>query len=874
MFTKLFKKKSTLARADEDVAAEKDSVFELKKMIMEKYRDMMNIRKCDQIEMDYGLLIESSFINDSCFLPPMVVNKKIGTKLIKTKKLEVEQVRFLLIMILFNQSLAFQESMIKFSGIGLKSQYINMQEQTIKSLMLSGKQKKMILKWKKLNRNVELFPANGFSEISSSNIIQGFIGDCSFIVVLSLLLEHEKKFGSKLLSNLITSVKFSLSFTGEDFLDDPELNDQDLDDILSLYACKLLINGIWRSIYIDDSIPVDHLGNCLLSHFDDSRYFGITLIEKAYLKVMANRYDSIGSNPAIDLYYLTGWIPETISIRSVLEGSRNKSYFSKIWNRIKFPIKNGYCLMALGTNEISPTSENDSLLLYPDPSVDLQYKYIGREEICRKTGLVSKHAYQVLRVVELLEANYSVKRLLLLRNPWGKISWRGRFSIYDNEAWKEGGIGNELLVDGSRDNGIFWIEWNDILKWFSHIYLAWDPEKVSGFSKKLHGKWTSCPHNSILKDDLHLMNFYPQYKISFDGKLFNKVRTSGSFSNELGSLEAASTPKKSPQNANNRFKIIFDSKDEKFLEDHVRQGGILDKLWKKSDNSEATGNIGDIWIVLNRHIDYLDFKCEQGKKSGEPKSSLSKNEACAVPFMSISIFRGGDRVVTQERLPIIQGVYSDGHVIMYRTNISQLLREYNGFDMETKKEFVLVITQYQSNREFNYSLNFYSNIELSIIPLENPFQPLIKQPNPLFFVNEISGKVLHHNYCEKFCLNVTRDNKICITPVVHNRSFPSTHSASLYRNTSQTEQLKLLILLETSEKCEQIKLKLLPETFDFQDRITKLSSSNDAYNNSNCKFISAICCCGTFIILVDFKSNKLNFIRGNLFKLIIYSQKL
>lgn len=47
-----------------------------------------------------------------------------------------------------------------------------------------------------------------------------------------------------------------------------------------------------------------------------------------------------------------------------------------------------------------------------------------------KVGLVSNHAYGVFEALE-----YKGIKLLMVKNPWGHFSWKGRFSVDDEESW-------------------------------------------------------------------------------------------------------------------------------------------------------------------------------------------------------------------------------------------------------------------------------------------------------------------------------------------------------------------------------------------------------------------------------------------------------
>lgn len=44
-------------------------------------------------------------------------------------------------------------------------------------------------------------------------------------------------------------------------------------------------------------------------------------------------------------------------------------------------------------------------------------------------GLVGNHAYAVLEVIE-----YMGLQMLLIKNPWGQFSWKGKYS-YGDAVW-------------------------------------------------------------------------------------------------------------------------------------------------------------------------------------------------------------------------------------------------------------------------------------------------------------------------------------------------------------------------------------------------------------------------------------------------------
>lgn len=241
----------------------------------------------------------------------------------------------------------------------------------------------------------------------------------------------------------------------------------------------------------------------------------MTLLEKSFTKIMGGSYDMQGSNPGTDIFHLTGWVPETIPLarKSLPEdnGTRVESW-DEVFHRAMEGRVAGRCVICLGTSELpdaAPSSESRSL------------GYI--EGVSKSNGLVAKHAYPVLDCRRL-----GTLRLLRLKNPWGRIRWRGRFAP-GHASWAEatamlGGGPEELaaalggcdpVAEAAVDDGHFWIEWEDVLKHFSHLYLCWAPRRLGATAAELHGRWDPAPHfaRSSLPDDTHLVGFNPQYAL-------------------------------------------------------------------------------------------------------------------------------------------------------------------------------------------------------------------------------------------------------------------------------------------------------------------------------------------------------------------------
>jgi hypothetical protein len=380
-------------------------------------------------------------------------------------------------------------------------------------LELSSRQKEALHHWRRLSDLVQSGrgaprPVVLADMPTSRAICQGLVGDCSFLSALSALAEYERRFKDPVLSGIIHPRADLGDGPG------PVYNE------CGQYSCRLFLNGTKRKVVIDDQVPVRKDGRLLCAHSACAHELWVTLLEKSFAKIMGSSYDMQGSNPGIDVFHLTGWIPETIKLNGEnTAASRPPDNPGARWDQVFVEASEGYrrgsCVVCVGTSELSNTAP------------DAEARRLGHiEGVSVTTGLVARHAYPVLDCRQLGD-----HRLLRLKNPWGRVRWRGRFAPGD-AAWRDQTLlpsdsgagqtlsdllGHDPLAEAATDDGHFWIEWEDVVKYFSHLYLCWAPAALGLHLHETHGRWDPglAFERSILPDDTHLTAFNPQYRLRF-----------------------------------------------------------------------------------------------------------------------------------------------------------------------------------------------------------------------------------------------------------------------------------------------------------------------------------------------------------------------
>lgn len=135
-----------------------------------------------------------------------------------------------------------------------------------------------------------------------------------------------------------------------------------------------------------------------------------------------------------------------------------------MFERLRDGLAQGRCLITCATGELS-------------------------DEQADRTGLVATHAYAVLD----LRTTPDGDRLLQLKNPWSHLRWKGNYSELDATHWTAA-LRAQLAYDPAEaalvDNGVFWIDYRSILRFYDVFYVNWDPSLFQ-YTYSLHHMWSA-----------------------------------------------------------------------------------------------------------------------------------------------------------------------------------------------------------------------------------------------------------------------------------------------------------------------------------------------------------------------------------------------
>ncbi|XP_018423573.1 PREDICTED: calpain-13-like [Nanorana parkeri] len=259
-----------------------------------------------------------------------------------------------------------------------------------------------------------------------------------------------------------------------------------------IFHFRLWHLGEWVDIVIDDMLPFLN-GEFLYVQPSSANEFWPCLLEKAYAKLLGSYQNLHWGFPEEAFVNLTGGITMTFDLKSV---QLQRNYF---WQMI---------------SKASPDTVMACVNGKQKEALDFRRASVPITHIAENpvliNGLVQSHAYCITDTTQV-EMKDGFVKLIRLWNPWGQGEWRGAWND-KSPTWTELREEDRQRLRRVRDDGEFWMSWEDFSLEFSIIilcnhtpdFLDWGGQHRRWYKKMFWNRWT--------KDELFSRN--PQYMIT------------------------------------------------------------------------------------------------------------------------------------------------------------------------------------------------------------------------------------------------------------------------------------------------------------------------------------------------------------------------
>ena len=254
----------------------------------------------------------------------------------------------------------------------------------------------------------------------SSDVVQGILGDCWLLSAIAVIAQDAAR-----LRHLFAYLAVEGSRAG-------------------CIVLQLYFRNAWRRVTIDDRLPCASDGSLLYAHSIDGNEFWVALLEKAFAKLCGSYEALISGFADSAMRTLTGGAPMRLRLRptptpaaaavqgeAVASGGGDGGTWQtaitdphalwsvlKRWNNEGSPIGCAYSTSGLSNEEVEDATSKLS------PS---------------HQGILFAHAYGLEKLAEV-----AGRRLLRLRNPWGRGEWSGAWGD-ESAEWT-----SELLLQVRR----------------------------------------------------------------------------------------------------------------------------------------------------------------------------------------------------------------------------------------------------------------------------------------------------------------------------------------------------------------------------------------------------------------------------------------
>ncbi|XP_025117093.2 calpain-14 isoform X1 [Bubalus bubalis] len=243
------------------------------------------------------------------------------------------------------------------------------------------------------------------------DLCQGLVGDCWFLAALQALSLHQD-----ILSRV---VPLNQSFTKK---------------YAGIFQFWFWHFGKWVPVVVDDRLPVNEAGQLVFVSSTYKNLFWGALLEKAYAKLSGSYEDLQRGQVSEALVDFTGGVTMTIKLAEAPDS---------LWDVL-------------------------TRATYSRTLIGCQTHY-GKERVL-ENGLVDGHAY-TLTGLRKVTTRHGPEYLVRLRNPWGKIEWKGDWSD-SSSMWDLLSPKEKILLLRKDDDGEFWMSLQDFKAHFMLLVIC------------------------------------------------------------------------------------------------------------------------------------------------------------------------------------------------------------------------------------------------------------------------------------------------------------------------------------------------------------------------------------------------------------------
>ncbi|NXM41327.1 CAN14 protein, partial [Gymnorhina tibicen] len=278
------------------------------------------------------------------------------------------------------------------------------------------------LQWKRphaLHKSPIFYTANR----KQLDLCQGLVENCWFLAALEALTFHQDILAAVVPQNQ----SFERKYAG-------------------IFHFRFWHFGGWVDVVVDDRLPVNEAGELLFVSSVYKNVFWGALLEKAYAKLYGSYEDLQIGQVSEALVDFTGGVNTRIKLAEAPPD---------LWD-----------ILTRATYSRSLMGCQTHLGVY-FPSVSLSCMQTTK---VLKNGLVAGHAYTVTGI-RRVTCQYGPENLVRLRNPWGKIEWKGDWSD-SSYKWELLSPKEKILLRKKKEDGEFWMSLRDFKIHFVDLVIC------------------------------------------------------------------------------------------------------------------------------------------------------------------------------------------------------------------------------------------------------------------------------------------------------------------------------------------------------------------------------------------------------------------